>query len=73
MKCLTAPDVPFDIGIVGAPFDTAVSYRPGEFLIYRIFFGNDSFLVFFLLLLFYLGFGFGFGFEDAGEGEGGFV
>ena len=31
MKCLTAPDVEFDIGIVGVPFDTAVSYRPGEF------------------------------------------
>ncbi|MCJ1235313.1 hypothetical protein MMC14_003280 [Varicellaria rhodocarpa] len=29
VKCLTAPDVPFDIGIIGAPFDTAVSYRPG--------------------------------------------
>jgi agmatinase len=26
---LTAPDQPFDIGIIGAPFDTAVSYRPG--------------------------------------------
>ncbi|KAI5924550.1 arginase family-domain-containing protein [Camillea tinctor] len=29
VKCLTEPDVPFDIGIVGAPFDTAVSYRTG--------------------------------------------
>ena len=29
VKCLTEPDVPFDIGIIGAPFDTAVSYRPG--------------------------------------------
>ena len=31
VKCLTAQDVEFDIGIVGVPFDTAVSYRPGEF------------------------------------------
>lgn len=30
MKCLTNPEVPFDIGIIGAPFDTAVSYRPGD-------------------------------------------
>ncbi|KAJ9640784.1 agmatinase [Exophiala oligosperma] len=29
VKCLTAPYEPFDIGILGAPFDTAVSYRPG--------------------------------------------
>ncbi|KAI5863079.1 Arginase/deacetylase [Durotheca rogersii] len=28
-KCLTTPSEPFDIGIIGAPFDTAVSYRPG--------------------------------------------
>ncbi|KAI6785518.1 uncharacterized protein J7T54_007161 [Emericellopsis cladophorae] len=28
-KCLTQPDEDFDIGIIGAPFDTAVSYRPG--------------------------------------------
>jgi agmatinase len=26
---LTNPQTPFDIGIIGAPFDTAVSYRPG--------------------------------------------
>jgi len=32
VKCLTAQDVEFDIGIVGVPFDTAVSYRPGEFM-----------------------------------------
>lgn len=30
-KCLTTPSELFDIAIVGAPFDTAVSYRPGEF------------------------------------------
>lgn len=29
VKCLTQPDEAFDIGIIGAPFDTAVSYRPG--------------------------------------------
>jgi agmatinase len=29
VKCLTTPSSPFDIGIVGAPFDTAVSYRTG--------------------------------------------
>ena len=29
IKCLSERDVPFDIGIIGAPFDTAVSYRPG--------------------------------------------
>lgn len=28
-KCLTHPYEPFDIGVIGAPFDTAVSYRPG--------------------------------------------
>lgn len=29
-KCLTTPAELFDIAIIGAPFDTAVSYRPGE-------------------------------------------
>ncbi|EHY60118.1 hypothetical protein HRR83_006478 [Exophiala dermatitidis] len=29
VKCLTTPYEPFDIGIIGVPFDTAVSYRPG--------------------------------------------
>ncbi len=29
---LTTPYEPFDIGIIGAPFDTAVSYRPGRLL-----------------------------------------
>ncbi|KAJ4353307.1 uncharacterized protein N0V89_005034 [Didymosphaeria variabile] len=28
-RCLTHPEAAFDIGIIGAPFDTAVSYRPG--------------------------------------------
>ncbi|MCJ1310563.1 hypothetical protein MMC25_004228 [Agyrium rufum] len=28
-KCLTDPSQPFDIAILGAPFDTATSYRPG--------------------------------------------
>ncbi|KAI4107188.1 MAG: hypothetical protein L6R37_001765 [Teloschistes peruensis] len=29
VKCLSDRDSPFDIGIIGAAFDTAVSYRPG--------------------------------------------
>ncbi|KAK3375282.1 ureohydrolase [Podospora didyma] len=29
VKCLTTPNELFDIGIIGAPFDTATSYRPG--------------------------------------------
>ncbi|KAJ2896713.1 agmatinase [Zalerion maritima] len=29
VRCLTNPDALLDIGIVGAPFDTSVSYRPG--------------------------------------------
>ncbi|KXJ94252.1 arginase [Microdochium bolleyi] len=29
VKCLTTPNEQFDIAIIGAPFDTAVSYRPG--------------------------------------------
>lgn len=29
VRCLTNPESPFDIAILGAPFDTAVSYRPG--------------------------------------------
>ncbi|CZT51674.1 related to agmatinase [Rhynchosporium secalis] len=29
VKCLTHPERQFDIGILGVPFDTAVSYRPG--------------------------------------------
>lgn len=28
-KCLVSPDESFDIGVIGVPFDTAVSYRPG--------------------------------------------
>ncbi|KAF9451405.1 Arginase/deacetylase [Macrolepiota fuliginosa MF-IS2] len=28
-RCLEKEDVPFDIGILGMPFDTAVTYRPG--------------------------------------------
>lgn len=31
MKCLTHPKEEFDIAIIGVPFDTAVSYRPGKF------------------------------------------
>nr|POE47485.1 guanidinobutyrase [Quercus suber] len=29
VRCLVHPETPFDIGIIGVPFDTAVSYRPG--------------------------------------------
>jgi hypothetical protein len=29
-RCLINPDTKFDIAIIGAPFDTAVSYRPGN-------------------------------------------
>lgn len=29
VRCLTNPDSPYDIGVLGVPFDTAVSYRPG--------------------------------------------
>ncbi|KAF2472224.1 Arginase/deacetylase [Lindgomyces ingoldianus] len=28
-RCLSHPETDYDIGIIGAPFDTAVSYRPG--------------------------------------------
>ena len=31
MRCLTEPDTPYDIAVVGAPFDGAVSYRGGKF------------------------------------------
>ena len=30
VRCLTTPSELYDIAIVGAPFDTAVSYRPGR-------------------------------------------
>ncbi|KAK8193189.1 arginase family-domain-containing protein [Phyllosticta capitalensis] len=29
VKCLTEPQTQFDIAVLGAPFDTSVSYRPG--------------------------------------------
>ncbi|KAF2145409.1 uncharacterized protein K452DRAFT_264404 [Aplosporella prunicola CBS 121167] len=29
VRCLTNPQTAFDIAVIGAPFDTAVSYRPG--------------------------------------------
>ncbi|POR37143.1 Asparagine--tRNA ligase, cytoplasmic [Tolypocladium paradoxum] len=29
VKCLTDPSVAYDIAIIGAPFDTAVTFRPG--------------------------------------------
>lgn len=30
VKCLTNPQEKYDIAIIGAPFDTAVSFRPGK-------------------------------------------
>ena len=33
MKCLTHPEESFDIAVLGCPFDTAVSYRPGKALV----------------------------------------
>lgn len=30
VKCLTNPQEKYDIAIIGAPFDTAVSFRPGN-------------------------------------------
>lgn len=29
VKCLIEPEERYDIAVVGAPFDTAVTYRPG--------------------------------------------
>lgn len=29
VKCLVEPDEQYDIAVIGAPFDTAVTYRPG--------------------------------------------
>lgn len=29
VKCLIEPSERYDIAVIGAPFDTAVSYRPG--------------------------------------------
>jgi agmatinase len=31
-KCLDLPETAFDIALLGVPFDSAVSYRPGELL-----------------------------------------
>ena len=30
VKCLTKPETLFDIAILGVPFDTATTYRPGR-------------------------------------------
>ena len=30
VKCLDSPDTPVDIAILGIPFDSAVSFRPGK-------------------------------------------
>jgi hypothetical protein len=35
-RCLTNPNLQFDIAIIGAPFDTAVSYRPGNYNPYHL-------------------------------------
>ncbi|KAI4288535.1 MAG: hypothetical protein L6R35_002205 [Caloplaca aegaea] len=35
VRCLSERDVPFDIGVIGAPFDTAVTYRPGQFCFHK--------------------------------------
>lgn len=40
VKCLTKPETLFDIGILGVPFDTAVSYRPGLSFISSIYFSS---------------------------------
>ena len=37
IRCLTDPASTFDIGIIGAPFDTAVSYRPGVYFLSMTF------------------------------------
>ncbi|KAI9742618.1 MAG: hypothetical protein M1818_003759 [Claussenomyces sp. TS43310] len=37
VKCLTHPDEKFDIGIIGAPFDTAVSYRPDGIIFAKVY------------------------------------
>jgi agmatinase len=29
VKCLDEPETPYDIALLGIPFDSAVSYRPG--------------------------------------------
>lgn len=34
-KCLDEPNAAFDIALLGIPFDSAVSYRPGEFRGYQ--------------------------------------
>ncbi|RCK57326.1 Guanidinobutyrase [Candida viswanathii] len=41
-SCLIEPDKQFDIGIIGVPFDTAVSYRPGAPDKYPSFWESDQ-------------------------------
>ncbi|KAI9373437.1 arginase family-domain-containing protein [Aspergillus egyptiacus] len=38
-KCLLEPGVDFDIGVIGVPFDTAASYRPGRSPVFGARFG----------------------------------
>ncbi|KAK2595594.1 hypothetical protein QQS21_006706 [Conoideocrella luteorostrata] len=47
-KCLLDPAVQYDIAIVGAPFDTAVAYRPGKHSLFQAFIGCRYPLVFFM-------------------------
>lgn len=37
VRCLSDRETSFDIGIIGAPFDTAVSYRPGMTTLFHRF------------------------------------
>lgn len=37
VKCLTSPDESFDVAVIGNPFDTAVSYRPGKDFALEVF------------------------------------
>lgn len=31
VQCLVEQDAPFDLAVIGVPFDTAVGYRPGRY------------------------------------------
>lgn len=30
VRCLTTPEEQYDVAVIGVPFDTTVSYRPGQ-------------------------------------------
>jgi hypothetical protein len=57
VKCLTHPEEEFDIGIIGVPFDTAVSYRPGEFCSISVL-GLEVLVVLAIKVLWYVAGGF---------------